>query len=421
MFLYNNPLVKGLASLMGYIMEGIYFVFSHMGFYDIGLCIIVFTIVIRMFLLPMQVKQQKFSKLNAIMSPEIKAIQDKYKGKKDQETQMKQQAEIKEVYAKYGTSPTGSCLQLLIQMPILFALYAVIRDIPQYVTSVKSTYEHYIIKLTTAQVDEYFGSKAILGKEYVKGKLSGAQLSGGQIKNCIAAMTGTNSTGKTLSLAHNHTLRQLLDNVHNEYSNIMSSMNKFCGLLIGDSPSTNIKGQAIGIIIAGIALPVLSGVFQFVSVQLTTRMNKNNAAADVPGMGGSMKIMNFIMPIFSIYMCYILPVGIGIYWCIGSLVMMVQQLCINKYLDKKGMDVIIEENRKKAAKKAERKKARKGIYRENVIDAAQNKAKAKDEGGMSAAEKEAKVQKAKEAAAKKQGSLAAKANLVSDYNKKNDK
>lgn len=406
---------------MGYIMEGIYFVFSHMGFYDIGLCIIVFTIVIRMFLLPMQVKQQKFSKLNAIMSPEIKAIQDKYKGKKDQETQMKQQAEIKEVYAKYGTSPTGSCLQLLIQMPILFALYAVIRDIPQYVTSVKSTYEHYIIKLTTAQVDEYFGSKAILGKEYVKGKLSGAQLSGGQIKNCIAAMTGTNSTGKTLSLAHHHTLRQLLDNVHNEYSNIMSSMNKFCGLLIGDSPSTNIKGQAIGIIIAGIALPVLSGVFQFVSVQLTTRMNKNAQTADVPGMGGSMKIMNFIMPIFSIYMCYILPVGIGIYWCIGSLVMMVQQLCINKYLDKKGMDAIIEENRKKAAKKAERKKARKGIYRENVIDAAQNKAKAKDESGMSAAEKEAKLQKAKEAAAKKQGSLAAKANLVSDYNKKNDK
>jgi len=421
LFLYNNPLVKGLASLMGYIMEGIYFVFSHMGIYDIGLCIILFTIVIRMFLLPMQVKQQKFSKLNAIMSPEIKAIQDKYKGKKDQETQMKQQAEIKEVYAKYGTSPTGSCLQLLIQMPILFALYAVIRDIPQYVTSVKSTYEHYIIKLTTAQVDEYFGSKAILGKEYVKGKLSGAQLSGGQIKNCIAAMTGTNSTGKTLSLAHNHTLRQLLDNVHNEYSNIMSSMNKFCGLLIGDSPSTNIKGQAIGIIIAGIALPVLSGVFQFVSVQLTTRMNKNAQTADVPGMGGSMKIMNFIMPIFSIYMCYILPVGIGIYWCIGSLVMMVQQLCINKYLDKKGMDAIIEENRKKAAKKAERKKARKGIYRENVIDAAQNKAKAKDESGMSAAEKEAKLQKAKEAAAKKQGSLAAKANLVSDYNKKNDK
>ena len=160
---------------MGFIMEGIYWVFSHMGIVNIGICIIVFTIVIRMLLLPMQVKQQKFSKLNAIMSAEIKAIQDKYKGKKDQETQMKQQAEIKEVYAKYGTSPTGSCLQLLIQMPILFALYAVIRDIPQYVTSVKNTYEHYITKLTTAQVDEYFGSKAILGKEYVKGKLSGAQ------------------------------------------------------------------------------------------------------------------------------------------------------------------------------------------------------------------------------------------------------
>ena len=407
---------------MGYIMEGIYWVFSQMGIFNIGLCIIVFTIVIRMFLLPMQVKQQKFSKLNAIMSPEIKAIQDKYKGKKDQETQMKQQAEIKEVYAKYGTSPTGSCLQLLIQMPILFALYAVIRDIPAYVSSVKNTYEQFITKLTTAQIDEYFGSKAILGKAYVKGKLSGAQLSSGQIKNCIAAMTGTNSSGKTLALAHHHTLRDLLDHVNNSYSNIVSAMNKFCGLLIGDSPSKNIgkfSEAPIAIIIAAIALPLLSGIFQFVSVQLTTRMNKNAQTADVPGMGGSMKVMNFIMPIFSIYMCYILPVGIGIYWCIGSLVMMVQQRCINKYLDKKGMDAVIEENRKKAAKKAERKKARKGIYRDNVLDAAQNKAKASDDSGMSAADKEAKVQKAKEAAAKKQGSLASKANLVSDFNKKN--
>ena len=407
---------------MGYIMEGIYWVFSQMGIFNIGLCIIVFTIVIRMFLLPMQVKQQKFSKLNAIMSPEIKAIQDKYKGKKDQETQMKQQAEIKEVYAKYGTSPTGSCLQLLIQMPILFALYAVIRDIPAYVTSVKETYENYIIQLNTHQIDEYFGSKAILGKAYVKGKLSGAQLSSGQIKNCIAAMTGTNSSGKTLALAHHHTLRDLLDHVNNSYSNIVSAMNKFCGLLIGDSPSKNIgkfSEAPIAIIIAAIALPLLSGIFQFVSVQLTTRMNKNAQTADVPGMGGSMKVMNFIMPIFSIYMCYILPVGIGIYWCIGSLVMMVQQLCINKYLDKKGMDAVIEENRKKAAKKAERKKARKGIYRDNVLDAAQNKAKASDDSGMSAADKEAKVQKAKEAAAKKQGSLASKANLVSEFNKKN--
>ena len=408
---------------MGYIMEGIYFVFSQMGIFNIGLCIIVFTIVIRMLLLPMQVKQQKFSKLNAIMSPEIKAIQEKYKGKKDQETQMKQQAEIKEVYAKYGTSPTGSCLQLLIQMPILFALYAVIRDIPHYVRSVHQAYENFVIKLTTAQVDEYFGTKAILGKNYVKGKLSGAQLSKGQLENCISAMTGTSTSGKTLTLAHNHTVAQMLQAVKGAAAATIRDLNLFCGLIIGDSPSKNIgkfSTASIGIIIAALALPLLSGVFQFVSVQLTTRMNKNAQTADVPGMGGSMKAMNFIMPIFSIYMCYILPVGIGIYWCIGSLVMMVQQLCINKYLDKKGMDTVIEENRKKAAKKAERKKARKGIYRENVLDAAQNKAKAKDEGTMSAAEKEAKVQQAKEAAAKKQGSLASKANLVSEFNKKNN-
>ena len=88
-----------------------------------------------MLMLPMQIKQQKFSKLNSVMTPEIQKIQKKYQGKKDQQSQLAQQEEIKAVYDKYGTSPTGSCLQLLIQMPILFALYRVIMNVPAYVLS----------------------------------------------------------------------------------------------------------------------------------------------------------------------------------------------------------------------------------------------------------------------------------------------
>ena len=89
---------------------------------------------------PLQIKQQKFSKLSAIMQPEIQKIQKKYQGKKDQASMMKMNEETQAVYQKYGVSPTGSCVQLAIQMPILFALYQVIYRIPAYVGSVKNIF-----------------------------------------------------------------------------------------------------------------------------------------------------------------------------------------------------------------------------------------------------------------------------------------
>lgn len=104
---------------------------------NIGLCIILFTILIYVLMLPMTIKQQKFSKLSAQMNPELQKIQKKYKGKQDQVSMMKMNEETREVYAKYGVSPTGSCLPLLIQFPILFALYRVIWNVPAYVAGVK--------------------------------------------------------------------------------------------------------------------------------------------------------------------------------------------------------------------------------------------------------------------------------------------
>ena len=85
------------------------------------LSIILFTIVIYLLLLPLTIKQQKFSKLSAKMSPELQAIQNKYKDKKnDQAAMMAMNEEQRAVYAKYGVSPSGTCVQLLVQMPILF-------------------------------------------------------------------------------------------------------------------------------------------------------------------------------------------------------------------------------------------------------------------------------------------------------------
>ncbi len=336
-------MINWLAKILGYVLSWIYDFFAlftedHTA--NIALCIITFTFVVRMLMLPMTIKQQKFTKLNAVMNPEIQAIQKKYQNKKDQNSQLAMQEEIKSVYDKYGTSPTGSCLQLIIQMPILFAVYRVVNvsNISKYVKAAKDAGEG---------IYKFF----------------------------------------------------VYDNIRIAPSKL--DLNLFWVWLI----------------------PVLAGLFQFLSVQLSTKLNSSNTNnnQDNP-MAGSMKMMNWTMPLISVWMCYSLPIGLGLYWVAGSLVMMLQQLFINIYMKRVDVNDIIEKNKDKAMAKAEKRKQKEGIYRERVLEASKVNAKnIASNSNMSTAEREERIRKAKEAMSKKEGSLAAKANMVSEYNKRNEK
>ena len=318
-----------------------------------ALCIFLFTVIVRLLMLPSTIKQQRFSRLNSIMQPEIKKIQEKYKDKKTQEAQMDMQEELKRVYDKYGVSPSGSCLQIFITMAIMFPLYQVIRRIQDFVPSVAKLYAD---------------------KE----------------KNAA----------------------------------IIKELNRFFVFTINQSPAKyyathKAEGAAVALAIA-LIIPVLAGLFQFLSVHISTKMNQ--ASMEDNPMAGSLKAMNFIMPLFSVYLCWSFNVSIGIYWVTGSLVTMVIQIMVTKHLEKIDVDTIIEENKEKAAEKAAKRKEKQGIYREKILEASRANTKNISSGsGMSTEEKEEKIRKAKEAASKKQGSLAAKANLVSEYNKRNEK
>ncbi len=135
------PIIKQIAWLLGQVMNGIFNVLSKIGIENIGVCIIIFTIIIYTLMIPLTIKQQKFFlRCQLLCSRRSRKFKKKYEGKKDQASMMKQQEEINLVYEKYGTSMTGGCLPMLIQMPILFALYPVIRDIPTYVKGVKDVY-----------------------------------------------------------------------------------------------------------------------------------------------------------------------------------------------------------------------------------------------------------------------------------------
>ena len=138
---YNGKILGPIAKVLGWIMNGIYYVLNSLfGIENIGLCIIILTLIIYACLFPLTYKQQKFSKLSQKMNPELQAIQKKYKNKRDQVSMQKMQEETQMVYQKYGVSPTGSCIQMLIQMPILFALYRVFLNVPAYVPAVKEKF-----------------------------------------------------------------------------------------------------------------------------------------------------------------------------------------------------------------------------------------------------------------------------------------
>lgn len=397
------------AWILGKILEVIYDGFSFFGIYNIGLYIIVFTFIVRMLMLPMQIKQQKFTKLNAVMTPEIQAIQKKYKNRKDQQSQLEQQEEIKKVYDKYGTSPTGSCLQLLIQMPILFALYRVIMNIPAYVQPVKDLYLKVLYGLDVSQMKQFFGLDK-LAKD----------LSTDKLNSCIDAMAGSRANG-SVTLTKGTTLQNILDVAEEGVADKINSLNNFFGLDLSMSPSAMFNAGMIGIIVA-LIIPVLSGLFQLLSVQISQKLNGAMMNSQDNPMAGSMKVMNFMMPLMSVYMCWILSAGLGLYWMAGSLIMMLQQIFISIYMKKVDVNDIIEANKEKAAAKAEKRKEKEGIYREKVLEASKTSTRnISSNSSINSDEREEKIRKAKEAAANKQGSMASKVNMVNEYNKRNEK
>ena len=136
-----GPIWNLIVSALGWIMNWIYLFLDGIGIPNIGLAIILFTLVTRILLFPTSLKQQKSSRMMQIMQPEIRAVQEKYKNKTDNASMMAQQTEMKAIYEKYGTSMTAGCLPLFLQMPIIFALYRIIMNIPAYVPSVKAVYE----------------------------------------------------------------------------------------------------------------------------------------------------------------------------------------------------------------------------------------------------------------------------------------
>ena len=353
----NTFIIGSIAKLLGFIMNGIFNALSYIGIENIGLSIIIFTVIVYTLMIPMTIKQQKFSRMSAVMNPEIQKIQKKYKNKKDQASMMKMQEETKLVYEKYGTSPTGGCLGSLIQFPILFALWPVIQNIPAYVTSIKDAYMPLVNQIMAT--DGY--QKIMEGIGKASPIMINPETYDYSKANTLVDVLYKFRPGTWDTLADKFPdLTNLIDSTKNS----LTHLNTFLGINIAETPGsmfmTATKNFSIGLIIVALAIPVLSGLSQWISAKLMQQATSTGNDDDNP-MAAQMKTMMNVMPLISVFMCFSMPAGLGIYWIASAVVRTIQQLVINKFLSKKSMDELIEENIKKAAKKREKKDAGSGL------------------------------------------------------------
>lgn len=409
---HSGAILGPVAKLLGWIINAIFNMLDSLfGIQNIGLCIILFTIVIYMCMLPLTYKQQKFSKMSAKMSPELNALRKKYAGKQDQASMLAMQDEQKAIYEKYGVSPSGSCVQLLIQMPVLFALYRVIYNIPAYIAGVKNVFMPLVNKILAIEGSVEYMTE--LGTSLgVSKKLDFTQA------NTIVDVLNKFQSKNWIELSER--FPELSDLITNTQSEI-DHMNTFLGINIANSPATLIKTGSILLIIGAIAIPVLAALTQWLNVKLMPQAAASNDENDT--MAQSMKQMNLMMPLMSAIFCFTLPSGMGLYWIMSALVRSVQQVILNRHFDKIDLDEIIKNN----LEKVNEKRAKQGLPPQRLNEKALRAAQAKpvDEEKI-AAKKAATQENIKKATAyynenAKPGSIASKANMVKKFEEKNTK
>ena len=410
-----NAIIEPIASLLGKVLDVLFVGINAIGLGNIAIAIILFTLLVKLLMLPLTAKQSKMMKLNSIIGPEVRAIQNKYKDKKgDQNAMLKMQEETKAVYAKYGTSQMGGCVQMLIQFPILLALYRVFQRIPMYVTSLKALFINILGDggngiMSAADYSDF------MSNTFNTGTL--AKIDWSNVNDAVVAMNSFTTEQWNLLKEHFTSYASVIADNQTK----ITEMNTFLGIDVSQVPTLALN--------IAILIPILSGVTQYISVRVS-QGKSNQDDSDNPA-AASMKMMNIFMPIMSAFIAFSVPAGLGLYWIATAVIQTIIQICINRYYDKLGVDEIVRRN----VEQRNKKRAKKGLPPEKIAKNATTSTK-KIDSETKSQERIDKLQQKKEQNDKKvkeileatnyyksakPGSLAEKAGMVAKYNEKNSK
>lgn len=410
-----NAIIEPIASLLGKVLDVLFVGINAIGLGNIAIAIILFTLLVKLLMLPLTAKQSKMMKLNSIIGPEVRAIQNKYKDKKgDQNAMLKMQEETKAVYAKYGTSQMGGCVQMLIQFPIILALYRVFQRIPMYVTSLKALFINILGDggngiMSAADYSDF------MSNTFNTGTL--AKIDWSNVNDAVVAMNSFTTEQWNLLKEHFTSYASVIADNQTK----ITEMNTFLGINVSQVPTLALN--------IAILIPILSGVTQYISVRVS-QGKSNQDDSDNPA-AASMKMMNIFMPIMSAFIAFSVPAGLGLYWIATAVIQTIIQICINRYYDKLGVDEIVRRN----VEQRNKKRAKKGLPPEKIAKNATTSTK-KIDSETKSQERIDKLQQKKEQNDKKvkeileatnyyksakPGSLAEKAGMVAKYNEKNSK
>ena len=291
---------------LGWVMKFIY------GFIqNYGLSIIVFTILVKLLMLPMAVKQQKSQAKMAVVQPQMLELQKRYAN-----NQQKLQEELAALYAREGYNPTSGCLTLFIQFPIIMGLYDVIYKPLTHVLALGSE--------TLTKATEIATSLGLLPE-----KLYSAE------PYIISAVQNDPAAFEALGA--------------DIVSKIQNFDMYFLGINLGDTPTMAFNALLL--------IPILSFASQMLMTVISFR--NNNTGSDNPSMAG-MKATMYMMPFLSAWICFSVPAGVGMYWIVSSVLSLLQMVVLNKFYNPKEMaeKARIESERRRELEKAERAKRR---------------------------------------------------------------
>ncbi|PHV70620.1 hypothetical protein CS063_09975 [Sporanaerobium hydrogeniformans] len=294
--------------------------------YTLGIAIIIFTLVARLLLTPFQLSSQRTSRGMSRLQPEMQKLQKKYQNKKDQASQMEYSKEMQALYKKYKINPLAGCLPLLIQFPIIMALFNVLREPAKYITKLGNEYT-----FIAQTIKEHVGNYPTL----LEGFKESVQVTS-RMEYDLGQVDGLS---QFLSHLNTNQWNEFLSNVGSTAQPIIEkalevkqNYESFLGVNLVDTPDLLIRG---GMWLA-VLVPIIAGAstYIFSKITMASSMASQQAAANSNAQGNStesmMKVMNIMMPVMTGFFAYTMPIGLALYWIAGNVIMVGQQWVVNK-------------------------------------------------------------------------------------------
>ena len=291
-----------------------------------GVAIILFTLVIKLIMLPFQMKSKKSMMRMSRMNGKIQEIQKKYAN-----NQAKMQEEMQKLYTEEGINPMSGCLWSFLPLPILLALYSIMRQpITHFMMLSESVVQELVDKVTATGMDMSAIVQMKDGVTIVKDGITQLQPYGHI--NLVKAITSqvpeaVSGLDKWINLDYN-----------------------FLGLDLAATPSTGFSNFSFTWAVIGLILiPILAGGFQLLMTKVTMTQQPQPEGAGA----GSTKMMMYMMPLMSVYIAFIMPAALGIYWIAQSVFSLIQEVILGKFFNKKLEE---EENARYEARQADRQR-----------------------------------------------------------------